>query len=681
VNSKFKDTPAPLAFCCLALSVPSKAAQAVQADELIGSLRAFLFTLAAFGIAATSPAIATGEWLPNAQTGSVHSMPMHAEGMMPAPPSILTAATLPGAVTWVPYSQTLTATGTAPIKWTVTGGALPAGLSLGPSTGIISGTAQIMGTFTVTVSATNAVGSASKELSLTVSTPPTIMTRSPLPTGQTGATYSQTLAATGTNPIKWKVADGALPPGLRLGASTGLISGTPRATGVFTPTITATNREGSNAQQLSLTVNAPVKMSLSPASMSLLPSQTQKFTATVGGTSTAGLTWSYSPSVGNLSTSGTAAVYVAPSTAPTTQTVMITATSLADPSASAAAVVTLKQAVTASVSPSSVSLLPGGTQQFTATILGGINAGTTWSISPALGSISAAGLYTAPAAMPASAAITITATSVSDPTKSASASVTIVPPQAAGYSLAWQDTFSTLNLCSTNVSGCNWYDPGIWNLSSNGFITDPLGTYVNLNWSSAQGSDYTNMTTASMDGENFHAWTFGYIEVSMAFNPASGNWPAIWMLPIQWNQSDGTSHSNGLPYGEIDLFEWISDHPTLGYGTVHVWESNSEIGNNYGSNTWPLPNGTNLSAFNTYGLLWTRTEISWYFNNQLVETFSTAGEYLNQVFGGQQSYDLILSEQAGCNWIYSGCPGGTQSSPLNMQVQWVHIFAPPATAQ
>ncbi len=336
--------------------------------------------------------------------------------------------------------------------------------------------------------------------------------------------------------------------------------------------------------------------------------------------------------------------------------------------------------ISVTLTPSSVTLKPLQTQNFTASVSGKSNQSIAWSLSPSEGNISASGLYTAPAAVPSSATVTITATSVSDPANSASATVTLVPPQAAGYSLAWQDTFSTLSLCSINVPGCNWYNPGIWNYSGDGVITDPSGTYVNLNWMSTQGSNYTNMTTESSNGAHFRSWTFGYIEVSMAFNPATGNWPALWMLPIEWNQSAGANYSNGLPYGELDLFEWFSDHPTLGHGTVHVWENNSDIANNYGANTWPLPAGTILSNFNTYGVLWTPRAISWYFNNQLVETFSTAGAHFNAVFAGKQSYALILSEQSGCNGVYGGCSADTLSSPLNMRVQWVHVYIPPATA-
>jgi len=62
-----------------------------------------------------------------------------------------------------------------------------------------------------------------------------LATSNSLPTGTTGTPYSQGLSATGgTSPYVWSVVSGTLPTGLSLNGSTGLISGTPSASGVFT---------------------------------------------------------------------------------------------------------------------------------------------------------------------------------------------------------------------------------------------------------------------------------------------------------------------------------------------------------------------------------------------------------------------------------------------------------------
>ena len=340
---------------------------------------------------------------------------------------------------------------------------------------------------------------------------------------------------------------------------------------------------------------------------------------------------------------------------------------------------------TLSISPNrtvlSVGKTPRTTQQFAASDSGTPDAAVAWTVSgsgcsgTACGTISSSGLYTAPIAVPPSATVTITATSMSNSTQSASAQVTIVPPQAAGYTLVWEDTFSTLSLCTTNVPGCNWYNPGLWWQSAAGTITDPLGTYVNLQWSSGQSgnANSTNIGTASPNGAYSHAWTYGYFEASMKFNPTTGTSPAIWLVPVSEIGAD--TSSNGVAYGELDMFEWQSQTPTTFYGTVHVWINQVDIANNNSSDAWTVPEGTNFANYNTYGVLWTPTAISWYFNNVLMETVDTTSSPYNAVFGGQESYFFILSQQAGCNW--SGTCAG-QVSPLDMQVQWVHIYKSPA---
>jgi hypothetical protein len=79
----------------------------------------------------------------------------------------ITTASLPNGTVGTAYSQTLTATGDTPITWSIDTGALPAGLSLA-TTGVISGTPTTATTSTFTVKATNAKGSNTKSLSITI---------------------------------------------------------------------------------------------------------------------------------------------------------------------------------------------------------------------------------------------------------------------------------------------------------------------------------------------------------------------------------------------------------------------------------------------------------------------------------------------------------------------------------
>ena len=80
----------------------------------------------------------------------------------------ITTDTLPDGKVGEAYSQTLTADGTTPITWSVSGGALPEGLTLNETTGEISGTPTAEGTAKFTVKAENSAGSDTKELSITI---------------------------------------------------------------------------------------------------------------------------------------------------------------------------------------------------------------------------------------------------------------------------------------------------------------------------------------------------------------------------------------------------------------------------------------------------------------------------------------------------------------------------------
>jgi hypothetical protein len=70
--------------------------------------------------------------------------------------NIINGATLPDAPNGVHYSVQLVTSGTtAPVTWAVTTGILPAGLSLGPATGIISGTPTTVGSSTFVITETD----------------------------------------------------------------------------------------------------------------------------------------------------------------------------------------------------------------------------------------------------------------------------------------------------------------------------------------------------------------------------------------------------------------------------------------------------------------------------------------------------------------------------------------------
>jgi hypothetical protein len=169
----------------------------------------------------------------------------------------------------------------------------------------------------------------------------------------------------------------------------------------------------------------PISVSVSPASTSVAVGTTRQFTASVTGTTNTVVNWTATG--GTISASG---LYTAGATA---GSFVVTATSVQDPSKSASATVTVSPVtqVSVSISPTSATVQSGATRQFTATVTGTSNTSVTWSATG--GTVSASGLYTAGTT---AGSFSVSATSVQDPTKSASASITIPAPQPVNVTIA-----------------------------------------------------------------------------------------------------------------------------------------------------------------------------------------------------------------------------------------------------
>ena len=166
-----------------------------------------------------------------------------------------------------------------------------------------------------------------------------------------------------------------------------------------------------------------VTVSVSPSSVTLGAGQAQQFTATVTGSSNTSVIWSLSSAVGTVTSSG---LYTAPSSISGTQTITLTATSAAQTSATGTASITLAP-VSVTVSPNSTSLSAGQTQQFTSTVTGSSNTSVTWTLSPAVGTVTSGGLYTAPSSISTSQTVTLTATSAAQTSATGTAAISLVP--------------------------------------------------------------------------------------------------------------------------------------------------------------------------------------------------------------------------------------------------------------
>ncbi|HEV2201599.1 MAG TPA: hypothetical protein VGR73_17400 [Bryobacteraceae bacterium] len=180
--------------------------------------------------------------------------------------------------------------------------------------------------------------------------------------------------------------------------------------------------------------NSAVSVTVTPPTANVVVNGSQAFNAVVNNAGTQTVNWDVNGVVPGTASTGTinsAGVYTAPSAVPSPATVAVHATSATMPPAVGSATVTITPGVTISISPTAATVKAGRIKQFFATVHNTTNTAVTWKVngvtlgSPATGTITPKGVYTAPKTVPTPATVTVSAVSIADPTKSAGALVTI----------------------------------------------------------------------------------------------------------------------------------------------------------------------------------------------------------------------------------------------------------------
>lgn len=163
-----------------------------------------------------------------------------------APPEIDSALDR-SAVVGTPFTYQITAIN-LPTSFGATN--LPAGLTINPATGVISGTPTTAGTVGSTLTVANDNGTGTATLVFTITAGPAPQITSPLVvTGAVNVAFAYTIEAA-NNPVSFTAT--GLPSGFSFNATTGQISGTPDETGTSTVTLTATNANGTDTEPLQL---------------------------------------------------------------------------------------------------------------------------------------------------------------------------------------------------------------------------------------------------------------------------------------------------------------------------------------------------------------------------------------------------------------------------------------------
>jgi len=353
----------------------------------------------------------------------------------------ITTTSLPNGVVRGGYSVTLGASGgNAPYSWSITGGALPAGLVLDAATGAITGTPSAPVSATPLTSrvqdSSSTALSATANLTLTISSPTGLaVTTTSLPNGQVGVAYRATLAAAGgITPYSWTITSGSLPAGLSLATATGVISGSPTSIVTASPiTVTATDAGSPAATQ-------SAALTITIASATLAITTTSLATAYVGSPYSATLAasggkapYSWSLTAGTLPNglalnAATGSITGTPATTVTNTPLTFQVQDASSPAQSKTA--SLPMSVNSAITISSISPKTAGvtiSQVISISATTNDGAGVSWKTVPGgglfspLSSLSGASVsFTAP---PSAGVYSVTATSVSDSSKSLSITV------------------------------------------------------------------------------------------------------------------------------------------------------------------------------------------------------------------------------------------------------------------
>ncbi|MGA2434601.1 MAG: DUF2341 domain-containing protein [Bryobacteraceae bacterium] len=351
--------------------------------------------------------------------------------------------------------------------------------------------------------------------------------------------------------------------------------------------------------------------------------------------------WSISPAgAGAINQTG---LYEAPALITGQQTVTVTAAIQGSNGVTATATVVLIP-VSVSVSPATSTLVGSQTEQFTATVANGSPTAVKWSVQPAgAGTVDATGFYTAPATVTAQQTATVIATSQADPTKSASATVTLLPSAAPCLSASFPyeraitiDHTKVPNTDQTNFPLLiSLTDPSLATVANGGhvantngydivFASDPAGAtrldheIESYDPKSGQVIMWVRIPTLSATSDTIIYMLYGTSAITTSQENKTGVWASsyagVWHLDSygQFSQNDSTINGNNgsLPAGSPKK---VSGQ--IGVGASFSNNSYIDVSNPQGmpvgSSTWTFTGWFTKNSSSDSGLLFDYGEYTW----------------------------------------------------------------------
>ncbi len=244
-----------------------------------------------------------------------------------------------------------------------------------------------------------------------------------------------------------------------------------------------------------------------------------------------------------------------------------------------------------------------------------------------------------------------------------------------GYDLVWNDEFNgtiiDTNKWSHEVNGegggnneLQYYtERGANSYIENGLLTI-MARKEHYTGSDGVTREYTS---ARMRTVNKGDWKYGRFEIRAKLPYGQGMWPAIWMLPTNWE------YGGWAASGEIDIMELLGHEPEKVYATLHYggeYPNNVHTGSSY-SIAAGIP--TFAGEFHTFVLEWEENEMRWFVDSTKYATqtqwYSNNGAYPAPF---NKEFHLLLNVAVGGNW--PGYPDATTIFPQTMVVDFVRVY-------